>query len=183
MTQFDVINKAQHYNLHPSGIEAIEVCRYLTGDWFNVFKYVFRAGHKNGREDLEKALYYAEDALKHHISINVWRRRTGAEHPPAMGPPGRPGCAQHVGAQRMTVKPLTPVEAAEQLIKGLAGEQGRGTDLWTPVQAYRRAYEAAMESPACTECTLPGHVRPRRTPPFVLTDVSNLFQPDPLQRA
>lgn len=40
MTEFDVINKAQHYNSHPSGVEAIEICRYLTGDWFNAFKYV-----------------------------------------------------------------------------------------------------------------------------------------------
>lgn len=68
--EFDIIQKAQHYNSHKSGIEAIDICRHLTGDWFNAFKYVFRADHKNGRQDIEKALYYAKDAVKHCLPIH-----------------------------------------------------------------------------------------------------------------
>lgn len=66
---FDIINKARHYNSHPSGIEAIEIARYLSGDWFNAFKYVFRAEHKNGRQDVEKAIYYAEDSIAHQVPM------------------------------------------------------------------------------------------------------------------
>ncbi|TDO18167.1 hypothetical protein EV580_1351 [Mycobacterium sp. BK086] len=43
------------------------------------------------------------------------------------------------------MKPMSPVKAAEQLLKSLAGEEGNGTDLWTPVQAYRRAYSDAAD--------------------------------------
>lgn len=69
--KFDIINKARHYNSHPSGVEAIDICRHLTGDWFNAFKYVFRADHKNGRQDIEKAIYYAGDAVRHDIPIKL----------------------------------------------------------------------------------------------------------------
>lgn len=75
MTEFDTINKAQHYNSHPSGVECIDVARHLTGAWFNAFKYVFRAEHKNGRQDLEKALYYINDAHEHYTPMRyttVW---------------------------------------------------------------------------------------------------------------
>lgn len=66
---FDVINKAQHYNSHPSGVEAIDIARHLSGDWFNAFKYVFRADHKNGRQDVEKSIYYVKDSIAHGIPI------------------------------------------------------------------------------------------------------------------
>lgn len=65
MTEFDPVHHPRHYLSHPSGVEPIEICRHLSGDWFNAFKYVFRAEHKNGRQDIEKALYYAEDGVAH----------------------------------------------------------------------------------------------------------------------
>lgn len=68
---FDVINKARHYNSHPSGVEAIDICRHLTGDWFNAFKYVFRADHKAGKQDIEKAIYYIKDAVVHSIPMKL----------------------------------------------------------------------------------------------------------------
>lgn len=69
--QFDEVQKPRHYNSHPSGIQAIEVGRHLTGDWFNVFKYVFRADLKNGRQDIDKALWYAKDGFEHGIPIQL----------------------------------------------------------------------------------------------------------------
>jgi hypothetical protein len=62
--QFDVIEKAAHYNQHPSGVECIEIKRHLSSDVGDAFKYVYRTEHKNGRQDLEKARYYLRDALR-----------------------------------------------------------------------------------------------------------------------
>lgn len=74
--EFDVVNKPKHYNSHPSGVECIDIARHLSGDWFNVFKYVFRAEHKNGREDIEKAIFYAKDSLTHGLPMHApsWGR-------------------------------------------------------------------------------------------------------------
>lgn len=64
MSQFDDVNKAKHYNVHPSGVEAIEVIRYFPGNLFNAFKYVWRAGLKGTPiKDVDKALYYLQDEL------------------------------------------------------------------------------------------------------------------------
>lgn len=78
-TEFDEIQKPRHYNSHPSGIQAIEIGRHLTGDWFNVFKYVFRANLKNGRQDIDKALWYARDGFEHRIPIQLpsWGEQQG----------------------------------------------------------------------------------------------------------
>lgn len=67
--EFDIITKPAHYNKHPSGVECVEIARHLSGDWFNAFKYVFRADLKNGKQDIEKANYYSTDALTHGIPM------------------------------------------------------------------------------------------------------------------
>ena len=60
----DQVNHPKHYNSHPSGIEAIEICRDLTFDCGNAVKYVMRAPHKGSeKQDLEKAEFYLKDAL------------------------------------------------------------------------------------------------------------------------
>lgn len=69
--EFDVVQKPRHYNSHPSGIEAIDVGRHLTADWFNAFKYIFRCDLKNGRQDIEKALWYAEDGVDNNIPMHA----------------------------------------------------------------------------------------------------------------
>lgn len=71
VTEFDIVNKPKHYNSHPSGVECIDIARHLSGDWFNVFKYVFRAEHKNGRQDIEKAIFYAKDSLTHGLPMHA----------------------------------------------------------------------------------------------------------------
>jgi hypothetical protein len=52
------VTKPLHYNVHPSGIECIEISRHLSFCQGNAFKYVWRFRWKNGREDLEKAIWY-----------------------------------------------------------------------------------------------------------------------------
>jgi len=54
------INHPEHYNSHPSGIEAIEVCEHMNFNLGNVMKYIWRTDHKNGLEDLKKARWYLD---------------------------------------------------------------------------------------------------------------------------
>lgn len=57
--EFDVINKAKHYNTHPSGVECIELAEKLSFNLGNAFKYVFRRDDKDYHyQDLRKAEYY-----------------------------------------------------------------------------------------------------------------------------
>jgi hypothetical protein len=67
----DMVNHPPHYNSHPSGVQAIEIGRHLSADWFNAFKYIFRCDHKNGREDVDKARWYAEDAVQHNMPVRA----------------------------------------------------------------------------------------------------------------
>lgn len=57
----DMVNRPRHYNQHPSGVEAIELCEQLSFNVGNAVKYLFRRGHKEGAapgEDVQKALFY-----------------------------------------------------------------------------------------------------------------------------
>jgi hypothetical protein len=67
VTDFDPVNKPQHYNSHPSGIQPIEICRHLPFALGNAVKYVFRSGLKDPAktiEDYKKAIWYLQDAGK-----------------------------------------------------------------------------------------------------------------------
>lgn len=61
----DSVHHPKHYELAP-GIEAIDVIRAVTGDGFagycrgNALKYLVRADHKGGIEDLRKAMVYIQ---------------------------------------------------------------------------------------------------------------------------
>jgi hypothetical protein len=72
MTQFDVIEKPKHYNDHPSGVQAIEICEHLDFCLGNAIKYLWRAGKKPGQvelgsdsavEDLKKSAWYLRRAI------------------------------------------------------------------------------------------------------------------------
>ena len=52
------INHPQHYNAHPSGIECIQITEHMDFLIGNAIKYLWRSDHKNGVEDLEKAIWY-----------------------------------------------------------------------------------------------------------------------------
>jgi hypothetical protein len=62
----DTVNHPAHYTSHPSGIEAIQVTRWMSFNLGNVIKYVWRAGLKNDAriEDLRKAAFYLADEIK-----------------------------------------------------------------------------------------------------------------------
>ena len=61
----DVVNHPKHYK--ECSIECIDVMRLTFGEeavynycMCNAFKYLWRHEHKNGREDLEKGIWYVE---------------------------------------------------------------------------------------------------------------------------
>lgn len=61
----ETVDHPKHYNSHPSGIEAIEICRHMGFSLGNVVKYVIRAPHKGSQlEDLRKARWYLDDEIK-----------------------------------------------------------------------------------------------------------------------
>lgn len=56
---YEHVNHPAHYNGHPSGVEAIELCEVMEFNTGNAFKYLFRAGSKGkALQDTEKALWY-----------------------------------------------------------------------------------------------------------------------------
>jgi len=62
----DKVHYPKHYNVHPSGVECIEITRHHTFNIGNVIKYVWRAGIKDEDallEDLEKAKWYLQDEI------------------------------------------------------------------------------------------------------------------------
>ena len=68
------VNRPKHYNIHPNGIECIDIIRHYVCDIANAIKYLWQAGLKSEMgmvnakkeiEDLKKALWYIEDYKKH----------------------------------------------------------------------------------------------------------------------
>lgn len=54
----DNVNHPKHYNEHPSGIECIQITEHMNFNIGNAMKYLWRSDHKNGIEDLSKAIWY-----------------------------------------------------------------------------------------------------------------------------
>jgi hypothetical protein len=56
---YDVVTKAKHYNVHPSGIEVMDIVKHETFVRGNIIKYVLRAPYKGDElQDLLKAQEY-----------------------------------------------------------------------------------------------------------------------------
>jgi hypothetical protein len=55
------VDHPKHYNMHPSGIECIEVIGHMSFCIGSAMKYLWRADFKNAPiEDLEKAIWYIQ---------------------------------------------------------------------------------------------------------------------------
>ena len=66
------VDHPPHYNRHPAGIEAIDVCEHMNFCLGNAMKYIWRADFKdNDIEDLKKAIWYLNREVE---------RREGVEH-------------------------------------------------------------------------------------------------------
>ena len=71
---FDEINKARHYNVHPSGaecIDLIEVCSYNLG---SAIKYLWRCDekHESPDTDLKKAVFYLRREAARLENLHGW---------------------------------------------------------------------------------------------------------------
>ena len=69
------VNHPKHYQRN--GVECIDMMRIEFGEdavynfcVCNAYKYLFRCEKKNGREDIQKARWYLNYALKHFIGKN-----------------------------------------------------------------------------------------------------------------
>jgi hypothetical protein len=61
---FDPVERPRHYNVHPSGVECIEVVEWFNFNVGNAIKYLWRAGEKGFTDqDLEKARWYINREL------------------------------------------------------------------------------------------------------------------------
>lgn len=58
---YDVVNKAKHYNEHPSGLEAILLVRCLNFDMGCALKYVMRRHGKEYERSLKSCEWYIRD--------------------------------------------------------------------------------------------------------------------------
>ena len=65
------VNTPKHYRTHESGLEAIEITRWLIGDLSNAWKYAMRYEDKNTpKKDVMKLCWYLNDFHKHFINMN-----------------------------------------------------------------------------------------------------------------
>ena len=56
----DIVDCPIHYTSHPSGTECITITEHMSFLRGNAIKYLWRADHKNGLEDLRKARWYID---------------------------------------------------------------------------------------------------------------------------
>lgn len=64
--EHDPVHSPEHYTSDPSGVECIDITRHRNFNIGNAFKYLWRAGRKDGAtdiEDLRKAVWYIEDEI------------------------------------------------------------------------------------------------------------------------
>lgn len=55
------VNHPKHYNVHPSGVECIDVVEHFSFNVGNAIKYLWRADEKGATvQDLKKAVWYIE---------------------------------------------------------------------------------------------------------------------------
>lgn len=60
------VNQPKHYKTHESGIEAIEITRWLPADLSNAWKYAMRYQDKGTpKKDLKKMIWYLRDFISH----------------------------------------------------------------------------------------------------------------------
>lgn len=63
----DPVQRAAHYNAHPSGVECIDLVEDMPFNLGNAWKYLQRADEKGATlQDMDKALWYIRKEAKRH---------------------------------------------------------------------------------------------------------------------
>lgn len=66
----DLVNHPSHYTAHPSGIECIDITKWMGFCLGNAVKYIWRADLKgNAIEDLQKAVWYINCEIERRQQI------------------------------------------------------------------------------------------------------------------
>lgn len=79
---YDLVEKPKHYNVHPSGVECIELAELLRFAPGNVLKYVWRSGVKDAAfeiQDYRKAEWYLKRSIQNADYVNSNNARYEAE--------------------------------------------------------------------------------------------------------
>lgn len=78
----DAVNHPAHYTSDPSGVECIQVTRHRNFNIGNAIKYLWRAGLKDGNQDIQdlrKAIWYIQDEIA-RLEQLPWNSCHIAEH-------------------------------------------------------------------------------------------------------
>jgi hypothetical protein len=68
------VNHPRHYNVHPAGIECVDVIEHMTHNIGATIKYLWRAGLKPGEatlKDIDKALWYLNRERERLVKMGV----------------------------------------------------------------------------------------------------------------
>jgi hypothetical protein len=73
LPEIDAVNHPKHYTSDKSGVECIEITRHRNFNIGNAIKYLWRAGIKDDKkqvEDLRKAIWYINDEIMRLERLN-----------------------------------------------------------------------------------------------------------------
>ena len=107
----DNINPS-HYKDGP--FECIELSRLLSSDWGQAVQYCFRWQHKNGVEDLKKALWFINDAITHNVPFFAACCKRNADI-----------------LEAQAIRLLSILQAENWLISNSSGGTSSGETAWT----------------------------------------------------
>ena len=66
------VNHPSHYTSHKSGVETIDITRWLPFDLGNAWKYLMRYNMKNAaKQDVLKACWYLNDYMNNRVAATV----------------------------------------------------------------------------------------------------------------
>lgn len=108
---FDEIARPRHYNIHPSGIECIQITEHMNFCLGNAIKYIWRAGEKESTTrltDLRKAHWYLTREIERLVDQEI---NNGSRH--AIREEAR-STPPTTGAARPDAYPLVPEPHAGQ---------------------------------------------------------------------
>lgn len=97
----DGVNHPRHYNLHPAGIECIDVIEAMSFNIGSAIKYLWRAGLKPTEaveKDLDKAIWYVQRERERAARAASAPATGPSDDPPILSP--RPDPILHLGPQR-----------------------------------------------------------------------------------
>jgi len=66
MAKKEAVDHPEHYNLHPSGVECIDIIEWMTHNVGSAVKYLWRCDNKHPDpiEDLKKARWYIDREIQ-----------------------------------------------------------------------------------------------------------------------